>query len=281
MSHYLKEGYRCLINLNSFINSRFQISLFHSCLYRYYCLDEVIHTKPDIPPYYSKGFFDIIKKVVQDTPLNPVHMTVKQWYDYLLELEVTMELDGADGRLAQKKSRVEMLYPNNSWADIYHFSKLQGLSTESRTFNFKLINQLLPVNARLNQLLPNNRSDCTMCRSGQPETILHALFECESNKEAEEALITLTRPYDSNFTAEKALLLYLSICDTIYELPTILVLSTGLNFIWQNRVSKKSTALYQIRAELECLVSLLRRSRRRRLREASKMVNNSLSNFAI
>ena len=107
------------------------------------------------------------------------------------------------------------------------------------------------------------------------------MFECDSNKEAAEALITLTRPYDSNFTAEKALLLDLSICDTIYELPTILVLSTGLNFIWQNRISKKSTALYQIRAELECLVSLLRRSRRRRLREASKMVNNSLSNFAI
>ena len=79
--------------------------------------------------------------MVQDTPLNPVHMTVKQWYDYLLELEVTMELDGADGRLAQKKSRVEMLYPKNSWADIYHLSKLKGLSTDSRTLNFKLIMQ--------------------------------------------------------------------------------------------------------------------------------------------
>jgi hypothetical protein len=67
----------------------------------------------------------------------------------------------------------------------------------------------------------------------------------------------------------------------MYELPTILVLSTGLNFIWQNRMNKKGTALYQIRAELECLVSLLRRLRKRGLREAGNMVNSSLSKFPI
>ena len=41
-----------------------------------------------------------------------------------IELETTMEVDEADGRVAPKKIRVEMLYPTTSWSDIYHFSKL-------------------------------------------------------------------------------------------------------------------------------------------------------------
>ena len=192
-----------------------------------------------------------------------------------------MEVVDADGRQAPKKCRVELLNPNNSWSEAYYFSRLKGLSTESRSFNFKLLHQLLPVNERLSQLLPNNRSECSLCQSQQPESPLHALFTCERNQQAAEVLPALTRPYDPSITPEKALMFDLNICDPIYELPTVLVLSTGLNFIWQNRLNRKGTALYQIRAELECLVSLLRRSRRRLLREAGNMINNTLSNFPI
>ena len=39
--------------------------------------------------------------------------------------------------------------------------------------------------------------------------------------------------------------------------------------------------LYQVRAEIECMVSLLRRSREKRLREAGKMVENTLTNFSV
>ena len=53
----------------------------------------------------------------------------------------------------------------------------------------------------------------------------------------------------------------LSASDNMYELPVMLVLCTGLNFIWENRINKKGTTAYQIRSELECMISLLRRSR--------------------
>ena len=70
-------------------------------------------------------------------------------------------------------------------------------------------------------------------------------------------------------------------CDPIYELPAILIVSTGFHYIWHNRVNKKGTALYQIRAEIECLISLLRRSRLKKLKEAGNMINNTLANFLV
>ena len=260
-------------------NPKFQQSLYHNCLYRWYCLGDETILKPDIPPYYSLAFFSKIKKVIQESPLNPIQLSVKQCYKLILEEDVTMEYIEAEGRLVAKKTRVETLVPDNNWEVAYNFSRLKGLSTESRSFNFKLLQQLLPVNERLHQLLPNNRSVCTLCQANVPESLLHALFTCEKNSLAGEALLSLTRPYDRGITAEKALLLKLDICDPIYELPTVLVLSTGLNLIWRNRTNGKGTALYQVRAELECLISLLRRSRRRRLREAGDMICNTLANF--
>ena len=67
--------------------------------------------------------------------------------------------------------------------------------------------------------------------------------------------------------------------DPLYELSAILVLYTGLELIWRRRQEKKSTSLYETRAELECLISTLRRSRIKALKEAGNMVENTLNNF--
>ena len=131
----------------------------------------------------------------------------------------------------------------------------------------------------MSRILPNTRPECSLCQANVPESTLHALFTCENNSEAAEALLRLTRPYDPRISPDRAILFCLEVCDPIYELPITLVLYTGLNYIWKNRENKKGTAVYQIRAELECLISLLRRSRRGRLQEAGDMIENSMINF--
>ena len=265
--------------LQTAANPRFRQSLYHNCLYRYYCLGELDMPKPDLPPYYNQSFFDTIKNVIENTPLNPVHMSLKQWYNYLLEEEITKEY--VNGVQRTKITRVEALFPQNNWDNAYYFSRLRGLSTESRSFNFKILHQLLPTNERISQFLPNNPQECTLCHNEVPETPIHALFSCENNSEAAEALLQLTRPYDNKISAERALLFNLDIRDPIYELSTVLVLYTGLFYIWRNRTKRKGTAQYQIRAEIECLISLLRRSRLRRLREAGDIIEYTMSNFQI
>ena len=100
------------------------------------------------------------------------------------------------------------------------------------------------------------------------------------NRDASLHLLNLTKVYDNSITQEKITKLQI-VTDALYELPTTLVLCTGLELIWRNRHDRKSTRLYDIRAELECLVATLRQSRVRKLREAGNMIKNTLENFTV
>ena len=84
--------------------------------------------------------------------------------------------------------------------------------------------------------------------------------------------------YDSSITEERITRLQV-LTDALYELPALV--SSGLSLIWRNRQEKKSTRLYDVRAELECLVQTLRKSRKRKLREASSIIKNTLENFSV
>ena len=66
--------------------------------------------QPGFTPYYNKEFFNTIQKVHNKSPLNPVHMTVGQWYQYLLKDRVTMVKD-KEGRRTARRCRVEELQP--------------------------------------------------------------------------------------------------------------------------------------------------------------------------
>ena len=64
-----------------------------------------------------------------------------------------------------------------------------------------------------------------------------------------------------------------------FLLSCISLLATGLGFIWENRMIKKVTTLIMMRAELEAAVSIRRRSRLPRIREAGDIMSNIIANF--
>ena len=98
------------------------------------------------------------------------------------------------------------------------------------------------------------------------------------NREAADSMLRCARVYDTSLTAEKSLTLQVS-ADEAFMLATITILTTGLEIIWANRQLKKATTPHMIRAELECAVSIKRRSRNRRIREAGDIIQNVLNNF--
>ena len=165
------------------------------------------------------------------------------------------------------------------WQKSFYLSRLRGLTTEIRSFSFKLLHGLLPLNERLCELLPNNTPLCTQCPAQTNESPLHAFFSCQRNSLAGQDLLTLISHYNSNITPQKALLLDISPVQDIYETPVMLILATGMAFIWQNRQQKKATTPSQLRAEIECLSSLLISTKTRKLREAGAQIYNTLSNF--
>ena len=130
-------------------------------------------------------------------------MSVNQWYRHLLETNVTMEKVDDEGRMVSKLCKVEEREPDTNWQLSYYLGRLKGLSPQNKSFNFKMIHQILPVKERVRQILPNSSPSCTLCRASQPESILHALFSCDFNREADRHLLDLTRIYDNSITQEK------------------------------------------------------------------------------
>ena len=182
--------------------------------------------------------------------------------------------------MAPKRSKVEERFPNLDWQLGTHLSRMKGMSPETKSFNFKLINLLLPCRERTSQLLRNNSPNCTLCPAQVSESLSHCFFECSLNSRAAQYLLDLSKIFDSSISQAK-LLQFQVHTDPLYELPAVTALYSGLGLIWRNRHDRKGTSLYDIRAELECLVQGLKKSRLRKLREAGAIITSTLDNFHV
>jgi hypothetical protein len=78
---------------------------------------------------------DIIQEVKENTVMKPIHLTVKQWYYYLLEKFVTTREIDQEGRGEQIPNRIEELSPNVQWGGSYRLARLYGLSPSSSLFS--------------------------------------------------------------------------------------------------------------------------------------------------
>ena len=144
--HVLSKSMAHLIStfLQTACNSRFQQSLFHSWLYKFHVEEQTNLPDPGYPPFYDKHFFNIIKEVKNNTPLNPVHMSVKEWYRFLVEKNVTMRTIDQEGRMEMIPCKVEEREPDVFWSESFRICRLIGLSPEIKSFLFKMIHTLLP-----------------------------------------------------------------------------------------------------------------------------------------
>ena len=110
------------------------------------------------------------------------------------------------------------------------------------------------------------------------EKYQHLFYNCDKNYESGQALLRCIKSYDRNITELKSLRVELT-ADEPFLLASILILSSELELIWENRKSKKTTALYTMRAELEATISIKWKSRLRKVREAAEIKENMVVSF--
>ena len=135
-------------------NPAFTHNLLHTLLYRYYVLnDDSIENPPPLPPYYSAAFFNAIKQVKDETPLNVATMSKAQWYRVLLEQNITM-VESADNKLEYIRSRTELASPTTEWELSWRRARLKGLGSEAFSFLWKLLHNLLPTEAGWQEFYP-------------------------------------------------------------------------------------------------------------------------------
>ena len=124
--------------LETVANPNFRHSLFHQFPYRYHVLGETDLPDPGYPPYYDQEFFETIRHYDQHSPLHIALMSIKQWYQVLLEDNVLMSPLAENSPPSLIPVRVETLYPSTDWSQAWKLVRTRGLRSDISSFLFKL-----------------------------------------------------------------------------------------------------------------------------------------------
>ena len=224
-------------------------------LYRWHVLGERELPDPGRPPYYPVSFFSFIKEIHQDTPLNIIWITLKQWYQLLLEHGITHTSIDQDLPAVMLKSRLEESNPEVEFLSSYRLMRIFGLAPEQKSFLFKFIQNILPTKERLHRVGKVQSSSCVFC-NGQEDNIEH-LFSCLQSKEVTEPLVECLTSQVEGLSFKDISLLKLTTSDA-WELPAAWLLSACIMFIWEQRVAGRMARLDLCRAELISKINILK-----------------------
>ena len=262
----LNPKYRALASLiRSFMetaaNPKFRRNHYHEQLYRFHVLEESDLPDPGFPPYYSPEFFSMIKKAKNETPLNVTTMSISQWSRLLVEDNLTM-FTLADHTMEFIPCKAELASPSTDWQHTWHLARLKGLGPDNTSFLWKLLHQLLPVKERLHRLSPITPPYCTLCDQLMlVEDIKHIFYDCTHNVGAGLTLVVVLKDIMPDITIEKILRLEFTELEEDLEYPAVWFTAAFLLAIWEKRTKGLKIRKYEIRAEIESKVSLLRETR--------------------
>ena len=247
--------------LQTAANPAFRSSLLHSLLYRKHILEEenVPGLPTQSPPYFSQEMFSLIKKVHKDLSLNIITMTEKDWSRLLTEQYITMEYN-MENEMEMRKCKAELDSPNTDWPISWSLCRQPGLHPELASFMWKLMLNLLPTQERLHRMRISEAAECKQC-STESGTLQHELMDCEFNQGVGHLLLSCLQEHLPVITASQLLRLELGNLPDDKKLPCTILIATTLKYLWMRRTSLSRVRAYQVRAELEQTINLLRTSR--------------------
>ena len=225
-------------------------------MFRFHILEDYSVPDPGFLPYYTAEFFQTIKQVHLNTPLNILSMSTGQWARLLTEDGLTMQ-GGSD----YIPCRAEVASPTTDWDQCWRLCRLPGLGSELSSFCFKLLHGLLVTKQRQHQLNPRTSPTCSHCDSQVEEDLQHALLQCDYNGGVGQSLLSVAQQHIPDISTASLLRLELANLSEDVELPLVTFVSATLSAIWEKRYTKSRIVLYDIRATLEAKCQLLRETR--------------------
>jgi hypothetical protein len=237
------------------VSPLFPTNIYLNSLYRWHVLDQRESANPGRPPYFSADFFAVIKDVHQNTPLNVAWITLKQWYQLLLERGETHTSDDPDSPPVLILSRLEQSRPAIDYKHSYRISRIFGLAPEQKSFLFKMIQNLLPTRERLHRIGKSQSPSCNFC-NGQDDTTEH-LFTCPQSSEVTTPLCACLSSQADNLTFKDVTEMNIHTPES-WELPAAWLVSTCLNMVWDERLTGRRSSFRVCQAELSAKIALLR-----------------------
>ena len=238
---------------------KFRHSLLHTSLYRFHVLEDSSIPDPGYLPYYPPSFFNTIKYVHNETPLNILSMSTSQWVRILTEDGLTMEMVGA--RQQYIPCRAEISSPLTDWSLSWRICRMAGLGSDLASFNLKLLHGLLVTRQRLHHLTPAASARCAHCDEQIDEDLQHALIHCNYNNGTGENLLRVAQIYIPAMSAASLLRLELVNLDGTTEYSLATLISACLMCIWDKRYTRARIIPFDTRATLEARCLLLRKTR--------------------
>ena len=179
-----------------------------------------------------------------------------------------------DGTRELIPCKVEQTFPAVEWQSSWHLVRLKGLGAVQTSFLWKLVHRLLPVKERLHRLSPNISPQCSLCTQNCVEDLIHSFDNCEFSQGAGQILVNVLRDHLPDITMEKILRLEFQGVHADKEFPLVWFTAAFLLAIWDKRTSSKRFRIYEIRAEIEAKISLLRETRYERHVEQLKILGS-------
>ena len=240
------------------ISPLFTTNYYLNALYKWHVLLDRSLPDPGRPPYYSELFFATIRDVHNNTPLNVTWVSLKQWYQLLLERGVTHTSEDHDSPAILIKSRLEDSRLEVDYGNSYRMIRLFGLSPDQKTFLFKLTNNLLPTRERQHRCRKAPSAMCLFC--SDPEDKFEHLFSCTQSTAVTTPLFACISTQDDNVTFRDIIEVNIKTTEA-WELPAAWLISTSLGFVWDERVSGRTATLAACRAELMARVAVMKSTR--------------------
>ena len=171
---------------------QFRHSLLHSAMFRCHVLQDSSVPDPGFLPYYAAAFFQTIRQVHLDTPLNVLSMSTSKWVRLLTKEGLTMETNVIRQYIP---CRAELSSPTTDWDLSWRLCRLKGLGSDLSSFNFKLLLGLLTTKQRLHQFTPATAAMCSHCVDQVEEDLQHALIHCNYNDGAGQSLLSVVQAH--------------------------------------------------------------------------------------
>ena len=157
-------------------------------------------------------------------------LTVKQWHQLLSERNITHDSSVPDSAPVLLPTRLEDKHPGVEFTVPYSLSRTFGLSTDQKSFLFKLLQSLHPTRERLFRLRKVNSSDCIHCQ-GIEYTTEH-LLTCSKSTEVSSPLLACIRNYFPDISNQDIVILNIPTQESL-DLPISWLLASCLSYIWK------------------------------------------------
>jgi hypothetical protein len=171
-----------------------------------------------------------------------------------MEMGVTHSSDDQDSLPVPISSKLKRRHPGVELSKCYYSSRIFGRSPDQKSFNFKMMQSLLPTRERLARVGKIISSDCLYC-AGVTDTTAH-LLKCPLGSQVSVPLFNCLKDIQPDITPED-----ITICkfrrSEALELPVVWLTYMCLTYIWEERILGRQAKLTTCKANLMNNMNLL------------------------